>query len=57
MYVRDKNASTRLCAKNTGGAYLQDTMVSETLRICIYIEDKQHAIIKLGAFTINTFVI
>ena len=21
VYVRDKNASTRLCAKNTGGAY------------------------------------
>ena len=40
-----------------GGAYLRDTTVSETLRICIYIEDKQHAIIKLGAFTISTFVI
>ena len=62
-YARDKNTSTRLCAKNAGGtyaqgwAYLRDTTVSETLRICIYIEEEQHAIIKLRAFTISTFVI
>ena len=30
-YVRDENTSARLCAKNTGGAYLRDTTVTMSM--------------------------